>query len=47
MATLPGILLYERFGFRIDERTTIRTPDGVTLECAAMSRAVRMQGDPA
>jgi GNAT superfamily N-acetyltransferase len=47
MATLPGILLYERFGFRIDERTTITTPDGVTLECAAMSRAVRMQGDPA
>ncbi len=31
MATLPGELLYRRFGFTAGERTTITLPDGVRL----------------
>jgi GNAT superfamily N-acetyltransferase len=38
MATLPGMLLYERFGFRVTVRTTISLPDGVVLETAEMER---------
>ena len=37
MATLPGLLLYERYGFRETGRSEVRLPDGVTLECAAMT----------
>lgn len=40
MATLPGVLLYERFGFRLIERVTITLPDGVRLACAAMEMPV-------
>jgi GNAT superfamily N-acetyltransferase len=40
MATLPGVLLYERFGFVATDRTTITTPDGITLEAVAMTRPV-------
>ena len=40
MATLPGLLLYERFGFRIVERVTITLPDGVRLGCATMEMPV-------
>jgi GNAT superfamily N-acetyltransferase len=40
MATLPGIPLYERYGFRIVERTTITLPDGVLVDCAAMEKPV-------
>ena len=36
MATLPGLPLYERFGFTITERGPITLPDGVPVECAAM-----------
>jgi GNAT superfamily N-acetyltransferase len=43
MATLPGIPLYERFGFAVIEHTTITTPDGVELACASMARPVRVQ----
>jgi len=40
MATLPGVLLYERFGFVATDRTSITTPDGVTLAAVAMTRPV-------
>lgn len=38
MATLPGEPLYRAFGFRELERSTVRMPDGVPLECVAMER---------
>src|SRR5688500_2058814 len=38
MATLPGIPLYERFGFRLVERSSITLPDGVRLDGAAMEK---------
>ena len=40
VATLPGIPLYEHFGFRVQERLEITLPDGVKLPCAAMERPV-------
>ncbi|MDQ2966190.1 MAG: GNAT family N-acetyltransferase [Chloroflexota bacterium] len=41
MATLPGLLLYERHGFVTKERATITLPDGVTLATVAMEMPVR------
>jgi GNAT superfamily N-acetyltransferase len=38
MATLPGVSLYERFGFRIMDRKLITLPDGVELPGAAMEK---------
>ncbi len=38
MATLPGVPLYERFGFREVERVTDRMPSGVVLEFVRMRR---------
>jgi GNAT superfamily N-acetyltransferase len=40
MATLPGLLLYERFGFREISRQSITLPDGVEVECAAMEMPI-------
>ena len=40
MATLPGFELYRRYGFRELERTVIKLPDGVDLECVAMEKEV-------
>ena len=40
MATLPGVLLYERWGFRRLRDTEITMPDGVTLACVEMDRPV-------
>jgi GNAT superfamily N-acetyltransferase len=40
MATLPGLLLYERFGFRLTDHVTITLPDGVRVPCAAMEKPV-------
>jgi GNAT superfamily N-acetyltransferase len=40
MATLPGFELYRRYGFRELERTAIKLPDGVDLECVAMEKEV-------
>jgi len=40
MATLPGLRLYERYGFRVLERLGIPMPDGVTIEGAAMEKPV-------
>src|SRR5829696_3423294 len=40
MATLPGVLLYERFGFRRIRDVEITTPDGVRLACVEMDRPI-------
>jgi GNAT superfamily N-acetyltransferase len=40
MATLPGVLLYERYGFRRVRDTLITLPDGVHIECVEMDRPV-------
>ena len=40
MATLPGVLLYEAYGFRRIEETEIAMPDGVPLACVAMSKPI-------
>ena len=36
MATMPGLQLYERYGFVVTSRAPITLPDGVLVECAAM-----------
>ncbi len=36
MATLPGLQLYQRYGFAVTEEVTLTLPDGVRLPCAAM-----------
>jgi GNAT superfamily N-acetyltransferase len=38
MATLPGVPLYERFGFRILEHVMVTLPDGVELACISMEK---------
>ena len=40
MATLPGVPLYETYGFRELGRTQVTMPDGVPIECAAMERPI-------
>ena len=40
MATLPGLPLYERCGFRLLRRTDVRMPDGVTIPCASMEKPI-------
>ncbi len=40
VATLPGLPLYERFGFLVTERVEVRMPDGTSIACAAMERPV-------
>ena len=39
-ATLPGVPLYEAFGFREIEPFELRMPDGVTVTCIAMERPI-------
>jgi GNAT superfamily N-acetyltransferase len=39
-ATLPGEPLYRAFGFREVERFTLTMPDGVSVECVGMDRAI-------
>jgi GNAT superfamily N-acetyltransferase len=41
MATMPGLALYERYGFTVVDRVTITLPDGVGVECAQMEMALR------
>jgi GNAT superfamily N-acetyltransferase len=36
MATLPGLELYSRYGFRLVEHVDVTMPDGVSIACAAM-----------
>jgi len=41
MATLPGVQLYQRFGFRpTGDYTDVRLPDGVLLACLPMEKPV-------
>jgi GNAT superfamily N-acetyltransferase len=40
VATLPGVLLYERYGFVVTERTDVVVPDGVAVAAAAMEKPV-------
>jgi GNAT superfamily N-acetyltransferase len=40
VATLPGLPLYERFGFVVTERVEVRMPDGTAIACAAMERPI-------
>jgi GNAT superfamily N-acetyltransferase len=40
MSTLPGVPLYERYGFRVLERVDISMPDGVTIDGAAMEKSI-------
>ncbi len=46
MATLPGLQLYERYGFKVVERTDISMPDGVTLACASMTKPIEPATHP-
>ena len=39
-ATLPGLPLYERFGFQETARESIALPDGTPLECVYMEKAI-------
>jgi GNAT superfamily N-acetyltransferase len=40
VATLPGLPLYERFGFRVTEHVRIPMPDGVIIAGAAMEKPI-------
>ena len=40
VATLAGIPLYARYGFRETERVSVTTPDGTALACAVMERPI-------
>jgi GNAT superfamily N-acetyltransferase len=40
MATLPGLPLYERYGFTVLERVEIPMPDGVTIGGASMEKPI-------
>ena len=40
MATLPGVPLYEAYGFRPLEEVEITMPDGITLACVSMDKPV-------
>jgi GNAT superfamily N-acetyltransferase len=41
MATMPGLMLYERYGFEIIERVEIPLPDGLLIACASMRMPIR------
>lgn len=41
VATLPGLPLYEAFGFVETERVDVRMPDGTAIACVAMERPVQ------
>ena len=38
VATLPGVLLYERYGFVASEDTPVTMPDGTTVAAVAMEK---------
>lgn len=40
MATLPEVLLYDRYGFREAERSMHRMPDGVEIGAVAMEMPI-------
>jgi GNAT superfamily N-acetyltransferase len=40
LATLPGAPLYRSYGFEGDQRQTVTMPDGVSIECIPMEKAI-------
>lgn len=40
VATLPGVPLYERFGFRLREQTQVLMPDGTSIAGAVMDKLI-------
>ena len=40
MATLPGLPLYENYGFRVLEYSDVLLPDGVAIGCASMEKPI-------
>jgi len=40
MATLPGVPLYERYGFRVVNRLPIPMPNGMTIDGALMEKPI-------
>jgi GNAT superfamily N-acetyltransferase len=40
MATLPGLPLYEHYGFTVTERTEIHMPNGLSIGAAAMEKPI-------
>lgn len=40
MATLPGLQLYQKYGFKVLEYADVAMPDGVTIACVAMEKPV-------
>jgi hypothetical protein len=43
MATRPGVLLYECYGFQRLRDVEITMPDGVALACVEMDRAIAVR----
>ena len=40
VATMPGLALYERYGFRVVEPREVTMPDGTAIDCVAMEMAI-------
>jgi GNAT superfamily N-acetyltransferase len=40
LSTLPGLPLYENYGFRVLERMDVAMPDGVTIGGATMEKPI-------
>jgi GNAT superfamily N-acetyltransferase len=45
VATLPGVLLYERYGFVASGGTPVTMPDGTTVAAVAMEKPVKKLSD--
>jgi GNAT superfamily N-acetyltransferase len=41
MATLPGVPLYEHYGFELVELAPVPLPDGTLIDCARMTKPMR------
>ena len=41
VATMPGLPLYQRYGFVTTRHADVTMPNGVTIACAAMEMAIR------
>jgi hypothetical protein len=41
MSTMPGLPLYESYGFTVIERVQIPMPDGTTIAGASMTKVIR------
>ena len=40
VATLPGLPLYQSYGFKIEEHVQVDMPDGTTIACASMTKSI-------